>query len=481
MKKSIESIFSGCTYEILNLGENCELSGMEYDSRKIESGYIFAALEGAVVDGHSYIKNSIEKGAKLVIVSKKVDIIDSSVSYVLVENLRQKLGIIASNFYGWPQNDINIVGVTGTNGKTTTTYILEGIIGDVARIGTVDYRIGDEVLPAPNTTPESLDIVKICKRALEKGIKYLVMEVSSHALEMGRVDMLEFDVAVFTNLSQDHLDYHKTMEDYFLAKKKLFLKLRRPKGAILNVDDPYGKRLSEEVPCTSYSMVESSDIKGSVISYTNHSTLVNLYLGGCEHKFETKLMGKFNIYNIMGAVGAALELGFSEEEIISSLERIKTAPGRFETVNMGQNFMVVVDFAHTDDGLKNILEALNEIKKNRVITVFGAGGDRDRSKRPKMARAAEDGSNFVIATSDNPRTEDPVKILDDVKSGFVRDDSHMVIVDREEAIKKAIDMAEKDDIILIAGKGHETYQIVGRQKFHFSDKEVAEKYLGGKK
>ena len=481
MDKSIESIFSGCKYEVLNLGEQCKFSGMEYDSRKIGDGYIFAALEGALADGHDYIKSALEKGAKLVIVSKIVEIEDSEVTYVLVENLRKHLGTIASNFYGWPQEDLKVIGVTGTNGKTTSTYIIEGIIGEVARIGTVEYKIGDEVLPAPNTTPESLDVVKICRKAVDRGIKYLVMEVSSHALEMGRVDMLHFDTAVFTNLSQDHLDYHKTMEDYFLAKRKLFSRLRDPRGGVFNLDDDYGKRLAEEFSGISYSMDVRADISGKVVEYTNHSTVIRLELGGMEYTVETRLMGKFNIYNIMGAVGVALELGLAPEEIVSSLERIDTVPGRFETIDSGQDFMVVVDFAHTDDGLKNILEALNEIKKNRIITVFGAGGDRDSSKRPKMARAAEKGSDFVIATSDNPRTEDPVKILEDVKKGFEKEDSHISIVDREDAIKRAVDMALKDDIVLIAGKGHENYQIIGREKIHFSDKEVALKYLGGRR
>ncbi len=478
----MENIFLGVDHTVLNQGKARKHKEIEYDSRKIKRGGIFAALEGFSVDGHEFIDVAIEKGAAMVIVSKDVEIKYPEVTYIKVENLRNKLGIIASNFYDWPQRKMKIVGVTGTNGKTTTTYIIETIIGNCSRIGTIEYKIGDAVFPAPNTTPESLDIVKMCAKSLEVGIDKLVMEVSSHALELGRVDMLDFDTAVFTNLTQDHLDFHKTMENYFIAKSKLFDKVKRGNKSIINIDDKWGAELYEKNSSRSISYsLDTGNLTGRIAEYTNHDMVVDIVYKGDKYTFTTELMGKFNLYNILGAIGAAIALGMELEDIILNIKNAKKVPGRFETVNEKQDYMVVVDYAHTDDGLINILQALKELRKGKIVTVFGAGGDRDKTKRPKMAKAAAKYSDYVIITSDNPRTEDPSKILEDIVAGLKEiefpNERYDVIADREAAIAKAILFANKDDIILIAGKGHEDYQIIGKEKHHFDDREIARKYI----
>lgn len=474
----MEKLLLGLEYEILQKGKGeIEFKGIEYDSRKIKDGDIFVALEGAVSDGHKYIKQAIENGAKGVLVSKKVEL-EFPVEYILVKDLRKNLGKIASNFYGYPQKKLKIIGITGTNGKTTSTYLLESILGKekVARIGTVEYKIGDEVIEAPNTTPESLDIVKMCKKAVEKGLEYLVMEVSSHALSLGRVDMLEFDVASFTNLTLDHLDYHENMDNYFQAKRKLFTMLKDSKKSSINIDDSYGDRLYKEFGGYSYSLNKSADLTGEIVEFHSDGQLVRLNLMGEIFEEKLAILGRYNLYNVLGVIGIALQLGVEKNIILERLKDIKGAPGRFELVNCGQDYIVVVDYAHTGDALENILKSINELKKGRVITVFGCGGDRDTTKRPIMGEIAQRLSDIAILTSDNPRTEDPHLIVEDVKKGM-NGDNYLVEEDREHAIMKAIEIAQKDDIILIAGKGHETYQILGRKKIHFDDREIARREI----
>ncbi len=473
----MKELFEGIDYQILNEGHSIKFNDIHYDSRKIKEGDIFVALSGISVDGHNFIAKAIELGAKMIIVSKEVEILDKNVTYIKVEDTRQSLGLIASNFYGWPQNALKIIGVTGTNGKTTSTFILEKLLGRCSRIGTVEYKIGEEIIEAPNTTPESLDLVKMMKKTLDLGIEYFVMEVSSHALEMGRVEMLKFDAAIFTNLSQDHLDYHKDMDSYFKAKRKLFLKLKDSKKGSYNIDDSHGKLLFEEFGGISYSS-KNGILKGEILENKLHTTIVSIEYNGKKVVEEIKLLGLFNLYNLMGVMGALINLGFTFEELCKRLGNLQGVPGRFQGVEAGQNFNVIVDYAHTPDALTNILKALLEIKKTKIITIFGAGGDRDKTKRPLMAIEAAKYSDLVLITSDNPRTENPEDILDDVEKGFAEYNvAYERYVDREEAIKRAIDLAQKDDIILIAGKGHETYQIIGKEKQHFNDREMAEKYI----
>lgn len=469
------SFLNGVEHQILKkFSENTEkYNDIQYDSRLVEENDIFVALEGAVVDGHNYIKNAYENGAKCIIVSKKIHL-DFPVTYILVENLRKKLAIIASNFYHWPQNNLKIIGFTGTNGKTSSTYFLENILGaeKVARIGTIEYKIGNDITEAENTTPESLDIVKFCKKAVEKKMEYLIMEVSSHALEIGRVDMLMFDVAIFTNLTQDHLDFHKNIENYFNAKRKLFFMLKDKSHCIINIDDSYGKRLYDEVGGMSYGINSQANIWGKILNMENDGQEVKIKINDRSYQLKINLLGKFNLYNILGVIGAAKILGLDDNSIVEKVKKLKGAPGRYELVNCLSDFSVIIDYSHTEDSLENILVSLNEIKKGKIITIFGCGGDRDKTKRPKMGKVAENLSDIAIVTSDNPRTEIPEEIIKEIVSGLSKD-NHIVLCDREEAISKGIELATKDDIVLIAGKGHETYQVIGRKKYHFDDKDIA--------
>ncbi|MFK4786046.1 UDP-N-acetylmuramoyl-L-alanyl-D-glutamate--2,6-diaminopimelate ligase [Fusobacterium sp. MFO224] len=468
---NIKKIFSEVEYKVLQcFDEEISSKNMEYDSRKINQGDIFVALEGSIADGHNYIEKAIELGAKTIIVSKEVPM-KKNINYFLVENLRTKLPFIASNFYEYPQDRLKIIGVTGTNGKTTTTYMLETILGgkNIARIGTVEYKIGEEVIAAPNTTPESLDLVKFCKKALEKNIKYLIMEVSSHGLSIGRVDMLKFDVGIFTNLTPEHLDYHKNMENYYLAKKKMFDLLKDKKNSVINNDDEYGIKYLNYTKGVSYGL-ENADITGRIKHISRHGQEVEINIFGNSYDLTLNVLGRYNLCNLLGAIGGAKLLGLSDSEIINKVSKIKGAPGRFENVEIDTNFTAIVDYAHTGDALENILKSINEFKLNRVITVFGCGGDRDKTKRPVMGEIAEKNSDVIIVTSDNPRTEDPDEIIKDIVVGLEKE-NHIIEIDREKAIFKAVEIAKKDDIILVAGKGHEDYQILGRNKIHFDDRE----------
>lgn len=473
----IEEIFKGVSYTVLRKGNVFEFNEMDYDSRKISKNDIFVALVGYLVDGHNYIDKAIEKGASMIIVERDDINYPEGINIVHVKNLRFNLGKIASNFYNHPQNKLKIIGVTGTNGKTTSTYILESILTNSARVGTTGYRILDEEYEAKNTTPESLDLIKLMKKSVEKGVEYFLMEVSSHALSLGRVNMLKFDSAIFTNLTQDHLDFHGTMENYFNAKASIIELMKPNCKLIVNKDDCYCKRL-ENISDT-FSIKEVADIKGEILEYTLKGMKIKISKDNESYELVTKLMGEYNLLNILGVALCCINLGFSLEYIVYRLKNIKSVAGRFEIIDNDNDFMVIVDYAHTPDGLENILKTLNIMKKNRIVTVFGAGGDRDRTKRDIMAQVASKLSDFVIITSDNPRFENPEKILDDIEKGINNVD-YLRIIDREVAIKKAIQILQKNDILLIAGKGHENYQIIGSEKIHFDDREIAKKYLGGR-
>ena len=438
---------------------------LQYDSRKVEKGDVFVAMVGETVDGHDYIDKAIKNGATGIIISKEIEKREG-IKYYLIENIRENIGEIASEFYCYPQKKLKVIGITGTNGKTTTTYILESLLGEknVARIGTVEYKIGDEIIEAPNTTPEPIDIVKMCKKSVEKGLKYLVMEVSSHGLILGRVNMLEFDIAIFTNLTPDHLDFHKNMEEYYEAKKILFLKTKKNGVKIINTDDIYGKRYFEEFGGKSYGM-KDADLVGVFKSENPSEIEIN------SKKIVTKLMGRYNLYNIMAGVSAGMGLGLNFEELIEKITLIEGVPGRFQMVDCKQEFAAVVDFAHTGDAMENILKTVVEMNFKKIITVFGCGGDRDVKKRSEMAKIAERYSDIVILTTDNPRTENIEKILEDSIKGF-ETKKYIVKKEREDGIGTAVKLAEKGDIILVLGKGHETYQIVGKTKYHFDDREI---------
>ena len=502
-------IFKDVSYKLLQEGENFEIRGIEYDSRKIEKDFVFVAMTGSAVDGHDFIQKAIDSGAKMIVCEKDVNVKEyrnaDSVTFVQVEDIRKKLGIIASNYYDYPQNKIKIVGITGTNGKTTSSFILENILEKTARIGTTGNRILDEEFETVNTTPESLELIKLIDKSVKKGADYFIMEVSSHALQIGRVDMLKFDSAIFTNLTQDHLDFHKTMENYFNAKKKIFSMLRNNKNhtgsGIINIDDEYGAKIYLENNAKNFISIsvkdEDADIWGDILNYTNNGMKVKINLKNYLEKygknlkntenvyrFEINLVGEYNLYNILGCIASALSLGIEMDFIVKKLKTMPAVPGRFETIKNDLDVRIVVDFAHTDDGLLNIGKTLKQITDNQVITIFGAGGDRDHDKRPKMAKAATKFSDYIILTSDNPRTENPIKILADIEKGLIAEkypfDKYIIIADREKAIRYGMRLLKKGDSLLIAGKGHETYQIIGNEKTHFDDREVVRKILAGK-
>ena len=481
-------IFEGINYEVLNKGAEFEIEGIEFDSRNIKNNYVFVAMTGSLVDGHNYIDTAIEKGAKMIIVEKKDIKLEEDITYVYVENIRKNLGIIASNYYNWPQNKIKIIGVTGTNGKTTSTYILENILENTSRIGTTGHRILDVNKETTNTTPESIDLIKLLDESVKKGVEYFIMEVSSHALEIGRVEMLKFDSVIYTNLTQDHLDFHETMENYFQAKNKIFSKLRDDSSsAIVNADDFYGIRILQENKSRknnfmSYSITDkASDIYGEVLEYNNFGMKIKIVYENKEYTFNSKLVGNYNLSNILSCVGVLVKLGIEMNDIIEKIQKIESVPGRFQLIENDKRIRVVVDFAHTEDGLINVLQTLKEMTKNKVITIFGAGGDRDKAKRKKMGIAATKYSDYIIITSDNPRNENPIDIINEIESGLKEvnfpKEKYETIVDREQAIARGIELSRENDSLLIAGKGHEKYQIIGNEKLHFDDCEIANKYI----
>lgn len=408
---------------------------------------------------------------------------------VRVADSRKALGILGSCFYGDPSSKLTMVGVTGTNGKTTTTYLCKGLLEGIGRkvglIGTVAYQIGEEAIAASHTTPGALTLQSLLARMLKAGLNTVVMEVSSHALALDRTAGCEYDAAVFTNLTQDHLDFHTTMEEYFQAKLRLFTELghgrKSGQRAVVNMDDPRGPqvRAACRVPVWGYGMTGTPELKAERIRLSLAGTSFTVGTPAGTFPVESRLVGEHNVYNLLGAIGVALHAGATCDEVREAVMQVNNVPGRFERVSAGQDFTVVVDYAHTEDALRRLLAAAHELKIHRIITVFGCGGDRDRGKRPKMGRAAVEYSDVVILTSDNPRTEDPLAILREVEVGVheaLQRRKHVeyhLVADRREAIAAAIRMAGSGDMVLIAGKGHEDYQIIGTTKIHFDDREVA--------
>ena len=457
------------------------------DSRAVTRGTLFVAVKGERVDGHEFVEQAIKAGAVAVIAQSPVT--SGSLAFAVVTDSRKALGLLGSRFHGDPSARLKMIGVTGTNGKTTTTYLckalLEGIGRRVGLIGTVGYQIGQETLPASHTTPGALDLQELLAKMVESGLTSAVMEVSSHALALDRTAGCEYDVAVFTNLTQDHLDFHHTMDEYFETKLRLFTGLaggkKVGKRALVNVDDPRGNaiRTACPVPVWGYAIRSQADLKAERVRLSLSGTTFTAATPAGSFTVESRLVGEHNVYNLLGAIGVALHDGATSDQICEATAHITNVPGRFERVSSGQDFTVVVDYAHTEDALLRLLAAAQALKTGRIITVFGCGGDRDRGKRAKMGRAAVEYSDVVILTSDNPRTEDPMAILREVEVG-VREAlerrghvQYHSVPDRREAIGAAIREAHRGDMVLIAGKGHKDYQIIGTQKFHFDDREVA--------
>lgn len=458
-----------------------EVRGLDYDSRPIDKGFVFFAFSGSRNDGRQFAKSAVDRGAVAVVSElPRPDGFDAP--WIEVEHGRRALALAAKNFYRAPDERLSLTGITGTNGKTTTAFLTDAILrgaGKVtALVGTIEYRLAGQVLPAVNTTPESLDLYRLFQKLEQAGGSHATLEVSSHALALGRVHGIVFHTAVFTNLTRDHLDFHHTMEDYFAAKTMLF----RPEGAnpprwaAINQDDPHGReiRASPETRVVRYGFDEGATLRASGMRMSFEGLRFTLEYGGETIAISSPLVGRINVYNIMAACSAALSYGLGWDAIAKGVAECRAVPGRFERVDAGQPFMVVVDYAHTDDALKNVIQVARGLKPNRVVTLFGCGGDRDRTKRPLMGMAAAEGSDYVVLTSDNPRSEDPLDIINDALVGLRRYDTpHIVEPDREKAIHATLKEARPGDVVILAGKGHEPYQVLKDRTIAFDDREMA--------
>ena len=468
---------------------NKMITGIQYDSRKIKPGNIFVCIKGLKSDGHDYIPQAVENGAAALLVEHPVSTDVSSITQVVVSDTRRALALLSSYWYGFPSRKLRMIGVTGTNGKTTTTHLIKGLLErkrqKVGLIGTIHNLAGDEELPSTHTTPESLELTELLERMVAMQSQTAVMEVSSHALKQNRVAGCEFDVGVFTNLTQDHLDYHPNWEDYLKSKLKLFSALGQgekggAKYAVINADDPASDEFikAAKVPVWTYGTSEKAMIRASDVSITSHGTTFLLSTPEEKAMITVPLTGMFNVSNVLAAISVALGEGLTIPEITAFLAQAPQVAGRFEQVREGQPFSVIVDYAHTPDGLENILATARKITSKRLITVFGCGGDRDRSKRPIMGRIAGRYSSYSFVTSDNPRTEDPEKITDQIEKGIsLVTQDYRVVLDRRRAIYEAISLGLPGDTIVIAGKGHETYQLVKGEVLHFDDREVVREAL----
>lgn len=456
---------------------NIHISGITSDSREIKEGYAFVCVSGVADDGHNYAADAANKGAVAVITEREMGVRNE----IVVSDTHEVYADMCANWFGKPADSLKLIGVTGTNGKTSITYMLKSILEcagyKVGLIGTIQNMIGDEAIPTKNTTPGVYELNRLFALMKQKGCQYVVMEVSSHALHQKRVCNLSFDAAIFTNLTQDHLDYHITMENYLDAKKMLF---KMCKTAIVNSDDDYCEQLIEGLDCkiVSYSLADASTYSAKAVKYYPASVEYELVSNDILNHIKFNTGGKFSVYNSMCAAVTALELGLPISVVADAIKNIEGIKGRAESVPTGRDFTVIIDYAHTPDGLKNILKTFRDCKKNRVIALFGCGGDRDKTKRPIMGNIAVRYANYVIVTSDNPRSEDPDKIIKDILEGTSGSAVPVkVIENRIDAIKYAVSIAEAGDIIVLAGKGHETYQILNTGTIHLDEREIVREAL----
>jgi len=475
-------------YETKSSIEMVNITDIEKDSRKVKQGNLFVCIEGFTVDGHEYVHEAEQKGAAAILAEREVD---AHVPVIIVPNTSHVLAMLAVNFYGNPTKELGLTGVTGTNGKTTVTYLLEAIFQlnkeNTGIIGTIQMKIGDKEFPINNTTPDALSLQRAFRRMADEGIEKGIMEVSSHALDLGRVYGCDFDIAVFTNLSPEHLDYHKDLDDYLRAKSLLFAQLGNsyekdhPKFAVINTDDEASDLLKKSTAQSiiTYGINKDAQVMAKDITVDVEGTSFTLQTPFQATHINSKMVGMFNVYNMLAASAAAIAAGVSLETIQSALSSIEGVNGRFEPVLCGQDYAVIVDYAHTPDSLENVLTTARGFAKQKVYVVVGTGGDRDRSKRPLMADIAMEYADYAIFTSDNPRTEDPQAILHDMTDHLSDSTDFEVITDRKHAIAQAISYAKTDDIILIAGKGHETYQMIGTEKYDFDDRKIAARAILG--
>ncbi|HXG50098.1 MAG TPA: UDP-N-acetylmuramoyl-L-alanyl-D-glutamate--2,6-diaminopimelate ligase [candidate division Zixibacteria bacterium] len=500
----LEELFE--SWEIIETGGDLdrEIAGLAYDSRRVKKGDLFFAVPGEKADGHDFIPEAIGRGAAAVVASRR-PAAPGSAAWIRVEDVRRALGLWSARYFGKPSARLRLAGVTGTNGKTTVTYLLEAMFAaaglEPGVIGTISYRFRDRSVPAPQTTPESLDLQALLAEMAAAGVEAVAMEVSSHALVQQRVRGVEFDAALFTNLSRDHLDYHAGMDDYFEAKSRLFTdylpaSTKPGKAAVIHGGDPRGPELLERARragarVLSYGRDERWDVHPVDVVSDVRGLRGKIRMPGRTIEFSSALIGAANLENLLGAAAAGVALGLSTEAIRAGIERLRTVPGRLEKIENRRDIAVLVDYAHTPDALEKVLRAVRPLARGRVLTVFGCGGDRDRGKRPLMGEIAARLSDLVFVTSDNPRSEEPRRIASEVESGVLktgleRIDAHvepgagrgyLVEVDRRAAIRAALERARPGDVVLIAGKGHEDYQILGSEKIHFDDREVAREEL----
>lgn len=474
--KNVESV-------VIKGDVNCDIDDIFYDSKQLKQGGLFFAVNGTKFRGMDFIDEAIERGA-VCVVSEEDFISFKNVTKVIVNDIRKVCAIAANNFYDYPSQRMKVVGITGTNGKTTVLYLINYILKQTGRkcgtIGTISYNLGQRRIPAVNTTPSAIMLQRLLNEMVEGKVPYCIMEVSSHSLHQKRVDGVKYRYAIFTNLSDEHLDYHKTKEEYFNAKSRLFSMCGAEDTAIINIDDYYGKRIASlrEGKMLTYGIDEEANIKASDISSTIDGSKFTVSVPGGQLNIETCLIGRHNVYNILAAISFAIADGIGIKYIEDAVMYFKGTPGRLQKIDCGQKFYVFVDYAHTEDALKNVLTTLRNIAGKKIIVVFGCGGDRDRAKRPKMAETAALLADFVIVTSDNPRSEKPSNIIDDILKGMPKGfKNYKSFVDRKEAIETSLSMADDGDIVLIAGKGHETYQILGDDILDFDDRKVCQGIL----
>jgi len=466
-------------------GEDAEIVSIENDNRKVKKGSLFICIKGFTVDGHRFAKQAYEAGAAAIVAEKPLDL---PIPVIVVKDTKKASSILADAFYKHPTKSLQLVGITGTNGKTTTSHLVEAILKEAKQktgiIGTMYTKINDEIQETKNTTPEPVTLQKVFHQMVKKEVETAVMEVSSHALVEGRVHGCDYDVAVFTNLSQDHLDFHGTMEEYKRAKGLLFTRLgntfskEKPKYAILNSDDPVSGEYEQQTAALvlTYGIDHKADVRATNITINARGTNFQLHTPFGEFPVSIKMIGKFNVYNALASIAAGIAMRIPISVIIKAIEKVEGVSGRFETVQHGQNFAVIVDYSHTPDSLENALRTVKEFAEKDIYVVVGCGGDRDKTKRPLMAKIACEHATHAIFTSDNPRSEEPLQILKDMEAG-VPDETYTLIEDRKEAIFYAVSQAKENDVILIAGKGHETYQLIGSKVLDFDDRLVAKEAI----
>ena len=476
----LKDLMNGIKILESNVSMDTQVGAVAYDSRKVTPGSLFVAVTGFATDGNRFIPMALEKGAVAVVTAAKPE---ASVPYVLVESDRLALAALSANWFSHPGRDMTMIGITGTNGKTSATLLLRHVLqtvkgAKVGLIGTMENCIGDLVIPTERTTPESYELQELFQKMRSAGCKYVVMEVSSHALSLERVGSVEYEVAAFTNLTEDHLDFHKTMEAYCDAKAILF---RRSKKAVLNCDDPWCDRLKKDMTAKAIttSVKGNGDLCAKNIAFHSDGVSFDAVYDGEQVKVSLQIPGKFTVYNALTVLGICMQLGISLSEAARALTTAKGVKGRVEVVpTEGKDYTVLIDYAHTPDGLENVLSSVKDFCRGRLISVFGCGGDRDRTKRPIMGEIGAKLSDIAIITSDNPRTEVPSAIIDDILTGVPQGAKNCVVIEnRIKAIHHAMDIAEKDDIIVLAGKGHETYQEICGEKHHLDEREVVAEYL----